>query len=302
MPEARGKLPKGETARLELSDDKITVSVQKGFIGKKMVPYREIQLENVGGVELQDGEKPFKGSKRLGLTYEGMDGGGELVFYSAETEQMEEIHGVISDELARREEELQRQMNDYAETRERQLNMLYQDLEFVDHLFDFVVGLGGEVDWPRLRDSLEGMKQVQREMEALGSSHYGFSVEGLESELRGRHVDEMKGEAAALLEVVLQGVTEASSHRHEWFNARYHHLFASTLYLLRNRELSGLTGAVDEGGERRLGRQAEALVASVGSECTGLTALEAEGFDRARLYSLVDLLIGVPFTQESQAQ
>ncbi len=299
MPEALGKLPKGETARLELSEGRISVSVQRGFIGKKMVPYREIQLENVGGVELQEGEKA-KDPQKLRLTYMGMDGGGELVFSSTETEQIEEIHGVISDELARREEELHRQMNEYAETRERQLNMLYQDLELVDHLFDFVVGLGGEVEWPSLREALEGTKQVQREMEALGSSHYGFSVEGLETGLRGRHVDEMKGEAAALLEVVLQGVTEASAHRHQWFNAGYHHLFASTLFLLRNRELSGLVGAVDEGGERRLGQQAEALVASVGSECTGLEALDAEGFDRARLYSLVDLLLGVPFAQESQ--
>ena len=301
MPEARGKLPEGDTARLELSEDKISVSVQRGFISKKMVPYSEIQLENVDGVEIQEGEKA-KDPQKLRLTYMGMDGGGELVFYSTETEQIMEIHGVISDELARREEELQRQMNEYTETRERQLNMLYQDLEMTDHLFDFILGLGGEVDWPRLRDALEGMKQVQREMEALGSSHYGFSVEGLEAELRARHVDEMKGEAAALLEVVLQGVAEASTHRHQWFNSRYHHLFASTLFLLRNRELSGLVGAVDEGGERRLGRQAEALVASVGSECTGLEPLDAEGFDRARLYSLVDLLLGVPFMQESQGQ
>ena len=301
MPEARGKLPKGETARLELSEGRVSVSVQRGFIGKKMVPYKEITLENVSGVGLQEGEKA-KDPQRLGLTYEGMEGGGEFVFYSTETEQIREIHGVISDELARRKEELQRQMNEYAETRERQLNMLYHDLEMTDHLFDFVVGLGGEVDWPSLRDALEGMKQVQREMEALGSSHYGFSVEGLESGLRGRHVEELKGEAAALLEVVLQGVTEAATHRHQWFNARYHHLFASTLFLLRNRELSGLVGAVDEGGERRLGRQAEALVASVGSECTGLEALDAEGFDRARLYSLMDLLLGVPFTSpETQA-
>lgn len=301
MPEAWGKLPEGDKASLELNDGRISVSVQKGFIGKKMVPYREINLENVSGVELQEGEQSFEGSKRLGLMYEGVDGGGELVFYSAETEQIEEIHGVISDELARREEELQRQMNEYVNTREREFNMLYQDLEFIDHLFDFVVGLGGEVDWHSLRDALEGMKQIQREMEALGSSHYGFSLEGLESDLRGRHIEEMKGEVKELLELVLQGVTEASTHRHQWFNARYHHLFASTLFLLRNRELAGLVEAVDEGGERRLGQQAEALVASVGSECTGLEDLEAEGFDRARLYSLVDLLLDVPFTQESQA-
>ncbi len=193
-------------------------------------------------------------------------------------------------------------MAEYAETREHQLNMLYQDLEIADHLFDFVIGLGGEVDWRRLREAIEGVRQVQSEMEALGSSHYGFSVDVLESGLRGRHVDEMKVEAAALLEVVLQGVTEASTHRHEWFNARYHHLFATTLFLLRNRELSRLTGAADEDMERRLRRQAEALMALVGSECTGLEDYGVEGFDRARLYSLADLLLGVPFTSpETQA-
>jgi hypothetical protein len=299
MPEARGKLPGGETATLVLSEGRITVSVQKGLIGKKMVPYREITLDSVGGVQLREGENA-KDPQRLTVTYMAVDGGGELVFSSTEAEQIKEIHGVISDELARREEELQRQMKMYAETRERQLNMLYHDLEMADHLFDFVIGLGGEVDWASLRGALDGMKQVQREMEALGSSHYGFSLDALESELRRRHVEEMKREAAALLELVLQGVTEASTQKHEWFNAKYHHLFASTLYLLRNRELSGLVGAADEGGERRLGQQAEALLASVGSESADLGALDAEGFDRARLYSLVDLLLDAPFTQESQ--
>jgi hypothetical protein len=302
MPEAKGKLPKGDTARLELNDNKINVSVQRGFIGKKMVPLKEIQLENVSGAELLEGEKSFKGLKRLVLRHEGMDGGGELIFYSAETDQIEEIHGLIVEELARREEELRRQMTEYTETRERQLNMLYQDLEMTDQIFDFLQGLGGEVDWRRLHDTIEGMRQVQREMEALGSSHYGFSLDDLESELRSRHVKEMKSEAAALLEVVLQGVTEASTHRHEWFNSMYHHLFASTLFLLRNGELSRLTGVADEGGERRLGQQAEALMALVGSECLDLEDYDVEGFDRARLYSLVDLLLGVPFTSETQAE
>ena len=300
MPEAFGKLPGGETAKLELSDGRITVSVQKGLIGKKMMPYREITLDSVGGVELQEGENA-KDPQRLRLSYTAVDGGGELVFSSIETEQITEILGIIADELARREEELRRQMTEYAETRERQLNMLYHDLEMTDHLFDFVLGLGGDVDWPSLRGALDGMKQVQREMEALGSSHYGFSLDALESELRYRHVREMKREAAALLEVVLQGVAEASTHRHEWFNAKYHHLFASTLFLLRNRELSKLVGGADEGGERRLRQQAEALLALVGSECPELEAPDAEDFDRARLYSLVDQLLGVPFTSEPRA-
>jgi hypothetical protein len=303
MPEAKGKLPKGETAKLELNENKIIVSVQRGFISKKMVLLKEIRLENVSGVELLEGEKSFKGSKRLGLKHEGMDGGGELVFYSAETDQITEIHRLIIEELVRREEELQRQMTEYKETRERQLNMLYQDMEMTDQIFNFVLGLGGEVDWRRLHDTLEGTKQVQREMEAFGSSHYSFSLEGLESKLRSRHIKEMKNEAVELLEVVLQGVTEASTHRHRWFNSKYHHLFASTLFLLRNRELSRLTGAADENGERRLGQQAEALMALVGSECLELEDYDVEDFDRARLYSLVDLLLGVPFTSpETQAE
>lgn len=299
MPEARGKLEKGETAKLELNENKITISVQRGFIGKKMVPLKEISLENVSGVELHEGEKTFKGSQRLRLEYMGMDGGGELVFYSAQVDQIDEIHRIISDEITRREEEMRRQIREYTETREQQLNMLYQDLEIVDLLFDFAAGLIGEIDWRYLQDAMERMRMVQREMEALGSSHFRFSLDGLESELRSRHVEEMKGEAAALLEVVLLGITEASSHRLEWFNAKYHHLFVSTLFLLRNRELSGLTAPVDDFEERRLGQQVEALLALVGSECLELEDFGAEGFDRARLYSLVDLLVSVPFTPRS---
>jgi len=296
MPEIRGRLSKGQTAKLELSEDRVSVSIQRGFIGKKMIPYKDIPLGDVNSVELYEGEKPFTGSQRLWLMYTAEGGGDELSFFTAQEDQIREIHGLISDDIARREEQLRRQMSEYMETRELQLNMLYQDLEIVDLLFDFTAGLGGEIEWRHLHDTRGRMRTVQSEVEALGSSHYRFSLDGLESELGRRHVVEMKGEAAGLLEVVLQGVTEASSHQVEWFNAKYHHLFVSTLFLLRNRELSGVTGAVDDSDERRLGQQLEALMALVGSECLEMTDFGTEGFDRARLYSLVDLLMGVPFT------
>lgn len=299
MPEIRGRLSKGQTAKLELSGDTISVSVLRGFIGKKMVQYKDIPLGDVNSVELYEGEKPFTGSQRLRLLYTAEDGGDELSFFTAQEDLIREIHELIGEDIARREEQLRRQMSEYLETRELQLNMLYQDLEIVDLLFDFTAGLGGEIEWRHLHDTLGRIRMVQREVDALGSSHYRFSLDGLESELRQRHVEEMKGEAAGLLEVALQGVTEASSHKLEWFNVGYHHLFVSTLFLLRNRELSGVTGAVDDSEERRLGQQVEALMALVGSECLEMTDFGAEGFDRARLYSLVDLLVGVPFTPRS---
>ncbi|MCK4400272.1 hypothetical protein KAV46_04750 [Candidatus Bathyarchaeota archaeon] len=299
MPEARGRLSKGQTAKLELNGDTISVSVLRGFIGKKMVPYKDLPLGDVNSVELYEGEKPFTGSQRLRLMYTAEDGGDELSFFTAQEDHIREIYGLIGEDIARREEQLRRQICEYMETRELQLNMLYQDLELVDSLFDFAAHLGGEIDWAYLYDALGRMRQVQLEMEALGSSHYRFSFDGLESELGRRHVEEMKREAAGLLEVALQGVTEASSNPVEWFNVGYHHLFVSTLFLLRNRELSGLTGAVDDSDERRLGQQVEALIALVGSECLEMTDFGAEGFDRARLYSLVDLLVGVPFEPRS---
>jgi len=55
MPEAWGKLSKGQTAKLELSEDKISVSVQRGLIGRKMTPYKEIPLGDVNNVELYEG-------------------------------------------------------------------------------------------------------------------------------------------------------------------------------------------------------------------------------------------------------
>ena len=299
MPEVRGRLPKGQTARLELSEDRITVSIQRGFIGKKMIPYKDIPLGDVKNVELDSGQKPYTGSHRLRLEYAAEDGEDELLFYTVQEDQIKEVHSLISEDIARREEQLRRQMSEYRETRGLQLNMLYQDLELVDLLFDFAARLGGEIEWPYLHDALGRMRQVLREMEALGSSHYRFSLDGLESELGQRHVEEMKREVAGLLEVVLQGVTEASSHPVEWFNAGYHHLFVTTLFLLRNRELSGLTGAVDDSDERRLGQQVEALMALVGSEYLEMEDFGTEGFDRARLYSLVDLLVGVPFEPRS---
>ena len=299
MPEAWGKLSKGQTAKLELSEDRISVSVQRGLIGRKLTPYKEITLGDINNVELYEGEKPFTGSQRLRMMYSVEGGGDELSFFTAQEDQIREIHGIIREDIARREEQLRRQIIEYKETRERQLNMLYQDLEMVDLIFDFVVGLSGEIKWRYLHDTLGRMEQVQREMEALGSSHYRFSLEGLESKLVQRHVNEIKNEAAGLLELVLHGVTEASSHPVEWFNEKYHHLFVTTLFLMRNKEVSELIGVVDESGERRLGQQKEAVMALVGSECLEMEDFGAESFDRARLYSLVDLLGGVPFTPRS---
>ncbi|MCK4439300.1 hypothetical protein KAV47_09495, partial [Candidatus Bathyarchaeota archaeon] len=154
MPEVRGRLSKGQTAKLELSEDRVSVSVQRGFIGKKMIPYKDIPLGDVNSVELYEGEKPFTGSQRLRLMYTAEDGGDELSFFTAQENQIREIYGLIGEDIARREEQLRRQICEYMETRELQLNMLYQDLELVDSLFDFAAHLGEEIDWAYLYDAL----------------------------------------------------------------------------------------------------------------------------------------------------
>ena len=297
MPELWGRLSKGETARLELVDYKIMISVQRGFIGKKMIPFQEISMAHVNSVELIEADEPFAGSQRLTVRYR--TASDELSFYTTQEDVVKEIHIMISEEIARREEKLRVQIREFKETRELQLNMLYQDLEMVDLIFNFVIGLSGEIDWQYLREALEGMKQVQLEMDALGSSHYKFSLEGLELELRMRHIKEMKNEIFELLELVLQGITEASSHPVEWFNERYHYLFVSTLFLMRNKELAEITGIIDTSEDRRLGQQVEALMALVESEHIEMEAFGAEDFDRARLYLLSDILLKVPFTPRS---
>jgi len=295
MPKVIGKLPTKETSELELTEEKITISIQRGLIGKKMIPYKDIPLNKVVRVWLEKGHEPFKDYHHMRIEYTTKDGEDELSFFTTNESQINEIYSLISENITKREELLRKQRKDFKDTRELQLNIAYQNLELVDYLFDFTSHLGGKIDWHYLHETLKRMKQIQNEMETLDSSHYRFNLDELESLLKQRQIKNMKSEIKTFLEIILQGVTEASSHKVDHFNSRYHHLLVTTLFLLRNRDLSELTDNVDETDESRLNQQVEALIALVGSERLEIMNYSTESFDRARLYSMVDFLMGVPF-------
>lgn len=295
MPEARGRLPKGETAQLALGGDSLEVSVQKGFIGKKLVPTLKLGLDQVVEAQVSKGHEPYTGSHRLQVRYTVDGEERELLFFTIHEDKVTEIQKKVVEFVAGRRELLERQRSEFEETRRLHLTQLYHSLELVDRLFEFVTLLGGEVDWPGLRETMDQLKLIQRDRETLESRQFSLSLDRLEAEMRMRHVGEIKTEVKAILETVLLGVSEASRHPNEWFNTRYHHLFVSTLYLLWQRELAGATGMEATVDAERLGQQADVLVSLVDAEYPRERAVGSEGFSRATLYYLVDRLTEVPF-------
>jgi hypothetical protein len=204
MPEVIGKLPKGETGELLLDEDKITVSIQRGFIGKKMVPHKDIPLDKILGVWLKKSQEPFKDHHHLRLEYNSLDGENEFSFYTTNESQINEIFSLINEDIAKREDLLRRQRKDFEDTRTLQLNIAYQNLELADCLFDLASHLGEKIDWHYIHETLEKMKQIQHEMDTLASSHYRVNLDDLESEVNQRQTKNMKHEITGLLEIILQ--------------------------------------------------------------------------------------------------
>ncbi|MBN2336865.1 hypothetical protein JXL21_15020 [Candidatus Bathyarchaeota archaeon] len=293
MPEVRGKLLKGETAELALDGDTITVSVQRGLVGRKMVPTAEIKLEQVQETELSKGHKPYTGSQRLRLSYTAEGEAKELTFFTVYEEQITEIQSSVQGEITRRKELVERQRREFRETRELHLGQLYLNLDLADNLFKLAAGTGGKINWPGLQEVLTQLKLVQRDREGLEPSQYSVSLDKLEAELRERHVGAVKKEVFGLLEIVLRGVAEASKHPSEWFDKRYHHLFVSTFYLLWEKELGGYSG-IGEADAERLDMQMDVLVSLVNNEFED-SVIGGETPGRERLYGLAERLQEVEF-------
>jgi len=151
----------------------VTLSHEKGFIGKSLVKDTEFMLSQTTGVTSETNVKPYSDSIRLSIRYrlEGEDR--ELTVFSRNSEKVDQIRTLVEDDIHGREEALKRTKDEYRESRETQLNQLQLNLELAENLFTLVSCLHGVVDWVRVESVLSQVEKIEDERETLpGTSHY----------------------------------------------------------------------------------------------------------------------------------
>jgi hypothetical protein len=294
MPELLGKMTDGRVCVLKVDEGVVTLSFEKGLIGKSLVKDTEFKLRQTTGVSSETGVKPYKDSVRLSIKYR-LDGEDrELAVFSRSTEKVDQIRALVEDDVRRREEALRRTRDEYRESRETQLNQLQLNLELAENLFTMVSCLHGVVDWGREGAVLSQVEKIEAEREALPGASARFGLGGLRGHVAGRRPAELKSETWEMLETLYMGVYESSRQSSRWFSRRYSYLLMSAMYRAWDRQLGSTVGeglwAADEGLSQTLDEILELV-----SRESGRELVKPSGFESARgtLYEVVELLLGV---------
>jgi hypothetical protein len=294
MPELLGKTTDGRVCVLKVDGGQVTLSFEKGLIGKSTVKDTEFKLSQTTGVSSETGAKPYKDSVRLSINYRLGGEDRELAVFSRSTEKVDQIRALIEDDIRGREEALRRTREEYRESRETQLNQLQLDLELAENLFTMVSCLHGVVDWGRVGAVFSQVEKIEAEREALPGASARFGLSGLMGNVVGRRPAELKAEAWEVLETLYMGVYESSRHGDRWFNRRYSYLLMSAMYSAWDRQLGSIVGeglwAMDEGLSQTLDEVLELV-----SKESGRELVKPSGFEwvRGTFYEVVELLLGV---------
>jgi hypothetical protein len=294
MPELLGKTTDGRVCVLKVDGGQVTLSYEKGFIGKSLVKETEFKLSQTTGVSSETGVKPYSDSIRLSIRYRFDGEDRELAAFSKNSEKVVQIRELVEDDIHGREETLKRTKDECRESRETQLNQLQLNLEFAENLFTMVSCLHGTVDWVRVEAVFSQVEKIEDEMETLPSASVKFGLSGLRSHMVGRRPAELKAEAWEMLETLYMGVYESSRQNSKWFNRRYSYLLMSAMYSAWDRQLGSVLGegqwAMDEGLSQTLDEILEFVFKESGSEL-----VKPSGFElvRCTLYEVIELLLGV---------
>ncbi|MFH2111613.1 MAG: hypothetical protein ABIJ47_10195 [Candidatus Bathyarchaeota archaeon] len=295
MPELLGKTADGKTCVLKVEDGEVTLSYEKGFMGKSLVKETGFRLSQTLGVRVETGVKPYTSSAKLTVGYlqEGKEM--ELSVFSRGAEKVEELRVLVDADIRRRREALDDVLKEFRETREAQLNHLQLDMELAESLFVLLEGLHGRVDWVRVRETLEQVERIEAERESLNSAPVArLGFEGLRNLLSRRHPEELKAEVADALDTLYRGVSAASRHSPRWFNRRVSYLVVEALYRAWDGRIVEVLGEGPWGGDDAFSQVVGELREVVLGE-TGVSLPEPQSFEGLRhtLYEAIDLLLGM---------
>jgi len=294
MPEFLGKTTDGRVCVVKVDGGVVTLSYEKGLVGKSLVKDSEFKLRQTTGVSSETDVKPYRDSVRLSIRYR-LDGEDrELAVFSRSTEKVDQIRALVEDDIHGREEALRKIKDEYRESREAQLNQLQLNLELAENLFTMVSCLHGVVDWGRVGVVLSQVEKIEAEREALPGASARFGLSGFRGNVAGRRPAELKSEAWEVLETLYVGVYESSRHGDRWFDRRPCILLLGALYGAWDIRLGEVLGGggweMNEGLSQELDEVLELL-----KRDTGVTLEKPSGFESVRhlLYEAVEMLLGV---------
>ena len=293
MPDLLGKAPDGRVCVLRAEDGRVTLSYEKGFVGKSLVKAEEVALGQTVEAATEAGAKPYESSMRLTVRYLRDGEERELTVFTRSAEKAEEIRALVMGDVQRRREALERSRAEHRESREAHLNRLQLDLELAEKLFMVAEALHGRVDWSRVNELAGQVARIEEERETLADP-VRFGFEGLRGHVAARHPEEAKAELWAVLDTLYRGVHEYSRHGDRWFDRRLLILLLGVLYrawdIHLGSVLSGGGWEVDEGLSRVLDEVLELMKRDTSVELGRPTGFESV---RHLVYEAVELLLGV---------
>jgi hypothetical protein len=293
MPELFCKSPDGKVCVLKVEDGRVTLSYEKGLVGKSLVKTEEVALGQTIDAATETGVKPYRDSARLTIGYVKDGGERELTVFSRSVEKAEELIALVLGDIQRRRDALERARAEHKGTREAQLNRLQLDMELAENLFMVAEALHNRPDWGRVNELLGQVARVEEERESLAEP-VRFSLDGLRGHVAARHPEEIKAELWRVLDTLYRGVHEYSKHSGKWFDRRACILLLGALYRMWDIRLGSVLGGgvweMDDG----LSQALDEVIERVSRE-TGRVLERPTGFDSVRhlLYEAVELLLGV---------
>jgi len=294
MPDLLGKMTDGRVCVLKVDGGVVTLSHEKGFIGKSLVKDTEFKLSQTTGVSSETGVKPYRDSVRLSIRYRFDGEDRELAAFSRNSEKVDQIRTLVEDDIHGREEALKRTKDECREDRETQLNQLQLNLELAENLFTLVSCLHGVVDWGRAEAVFSQVEKIEAERETLPGASARFGLGGLRGQVVGRRPAELKLEAWEMLETLYMGVYESSRQNSRWFNRRYSYLLMSAMYSAWDRQQGSTLGEGEWTMDEGLSQTLDEIIELVSKE-SGRGLVKPSGFESVRgtLYEVIELLLDV---------
>lgn len=242
MLEVVGKLPKGSTGFLQLSNGTVSLWESRGFISKEKVKLTEFATAEVTSTELGKNRSTFRTMHQLTIKYQLEGGPGEVGFFSDDILSLEAVKTEIDGEIERRRAAQEQELEKWRRIRENSVNQIRLQLELLDSVFLIILELHGTVNWNLMDKHLFEVEQIWKEMkENAEFAPFEITVGKLSDSIRQRRADSIKKACYVLIEAVYQGSADVSSQEGEdekGLRPELYELFLKSYLLLWDLRLS----------------------------------------------------------------
>lgn len=242
MPGIKGKLPKGSTGYLEITDGVVRLWEETGLIGKRQDKLSEFPLKAATSTQLLTGEPPFRRLHRLKIDH-GADG--ELVFFSDDRPALEAARDEVDRDIEDRRMDREREQAQRKRVRETHVHRITLLLELLDQVFQMVIELDGVINWDLMKGTLAEMGQIREEMTKIDvETPLSYDEGELSMAIRRRLVDDIKKECYAVIEAVHRdaGRLAAMKEPPEATNLFLYEMFVNSYIVLWDLRLGEFVG------------------------------------------------------------